>query len=253
MLMDTHIGLVVANDTDSEKRFGIEVKVDSLSDEVYPELFYPIFPPNTIKPPEPNQLVEVVVMADVNDEQGAIDLGTAEFSDYCFYTGRIFDVQTGGKIPADLQTNYPKRAGLFWSEDDTIVFYDKTDEEKRFLISLTDRQTYFELKEDSVTIQHKTVKFELKNGKIILTDSATEIGGPGAAQNILLGSNVYDAFFTGVNALVTLWQAAASTLGSAPDPTGAAAQTYGNALNAALTTFGATAANWKSSKHKVDA
>jgi hypothetical protein len=253
MLMDTHIGLVVANDTDPEKRFGIEVKVDTLSEDTYPELFYPIFPPNTAKVPEPNQLVEVVVMADVNDEQGAIDLGTAEFSDYCFYTGRIFDVQTGGKIPADLQTNYPKRAGLFWSEDDTIVFYDKTDGGKRFLISLTDRQTYFELKEDSIKIQQKNAVWEMKNDKIITTVTSTEMGAEGAAQNILLGSNVYDAFFTGVNALVTLWQAAASTLGSAPDPTGVAAQAYGTALNTALTTFGATAANWKSSKHKVDA
>ena len=248
MLMDTHIGLVVANDTDQEKRFGIEVKVDTLSEDTYPELFYPIFPPNTAKAPEPNQLVEVVVMADVNDEQGAIDLGTAEFSDYCFYTGRIFDVQTGGKIPADLQTNYPKRAGLFWSEDDTIVFYDKTDGEKRFLISLTDRQTYFELREDSVTIQHKTVKFELKNGKIVLTDSATEIGGPGAAQPILLGTTVIGAF----TAFFASWQTEIATWIASPpiDPNGLI---YLQNLQAAITTLQSTITNWPSQKHKVDA
>lgn len=248
MLMDTHIGLVVANDTDPEKRFGIEVKVDTLSEDTYPELFYPIFPPNTAKVPEPNQLVEIVVMADVNDEQGAIDLGTAEFSDYCFYTGRIFDVQTGGKIPTDLQTNYPKRAGLFWSEDDTIVFYDKTDGQKRFLISLTNRQTYFELKEDSVTIQHKTVKFELKNGKIILTDAATEIGGLGAAQPILLGTVVISAF----TAFFASWQTEIATWITSPpiDPNGLI---YLQNLQTALTTLQSTITNWPSQKHKVDA
>lgn len=251
--MDSHIGIVVVNDSDPEKRFGIEVKADTLADDTYPELFYPIFLPNSAKVPEVNQLVEVIVMADIVDEQGPIDLGTVEFSDYCFYTGRTFDLQEGSKIPSDLQQNYPKRAGLFWSEDGTIVYYDKTKNEKQFLISLTDKKTFFRLKEDEIFIQQDQSSWQMKDGKIITTVSSTEMGAAGASQSILLGNVVHDAFFTGASALVTLWSAAASTLGAAPDPTGVAAQNYGNALVTALTTFATTASAWKSQKHKVDA
>jgi hypothetical protein len=254
MNLDIHLGIVMANTTDQEKNFGIEVRADTLlPGENYPELFYPIFPANMAKAPDPGQIVEIFVMDDIDDEPGVADLGTSDFGDFCYYTGRIFDDQDG-KIPNDLKTNYPKRAGIFWDSDGTIIYYDATKNSKQFLIGLTDRQTYLELKEDSVTIQHKTVKIEMKSGKLIITDSATDIGAENATHPLLLGDIVKGAFSDGAGGgLAILGQAAALALGSAPpDPTGAAAKTFGTSMHTAWTAFLATLGAWESQKHKAD-
>lgn len=187
--MEQHLGVVTANDTDDEKRGGIEVRVDTLiPDFEYPELFYPIFPPNMIKIPENGEIVEVIVISDFDEEDSSEDgdLGTVEFSDYCFWTGKVFDLNEG-IVPAELKKNYPKRAGLFWHKDGTIVYYDSTKNAKELTISLTDKKTVFQMKEDEVFIQQDQNSWQMKGGKIVTTVDATEMGAAGASHAIPLG------------------------------------------------------------------
>ena len=188
MLMESHIGLVMANDTDPDKQFGVECRIDSLlPGEVYPVIVKPLFAPNGIKVPDVN--VNIEVLAPYDDEHGfpgERDLGQLDTVDEVYWTGRFFDVQDDGKLPAELLTNYPKRAGLLWDLDGTIIYYDSSDGNTEFKVKLTDGKTFFSLKPDEVVIQQDTIKFELKNKKMITTVDGSEIGAPGANHPIPL-------------------------------------------------------------------
>lgn len=188
MLVDVHLGVVMVNDSDPDKAFGIEVIIDSiLPDNVWPELCKPIFPPNSAKAPDVGQIVECLVIADEHDESGWSDLGVENEPDFCFYTGRIFDLTDEGKIPDDLKVNYPKRAGLFWDADGTIVYYDATKNAKEFMIALTDKKVFFRLREDEIFMQQDTVSWQMKNKKIVTTVDVTEMGAAGANHPITKG------------------------------------------------------------------
>lgn len=189
MIMEQHLGVVMANDTDTEKRGGIQVRVDTLlTDFEYPDLFYPIFPPNMLKVPEVGEIVEVIVIGDYDDQDPSDDgdLGTVEFSDYCFWTGKVFDINEG-IVPTELQKNYPKRAGLFWHKDGTIIYYDSTKNAKELTISLTDKKTFMQWKEDEILIKQDNASWQMKNNKIVTTVDATEMGAPSATHPIPLG------------------------------------------------------------------
>jgi len=248
MMVETHLGVVMVNDSDPEKDFGIEVMIDSLlPDTVWPEICRPIFPPNIAKAPDPGQIVECIVIADEFDESGWADLGVENDPDFCCYTGRIFNSTKEGKIPADLKTNYPKRAALFWDADGTIVYYDSTKNKKEFLIALTDRKTFIRLKEDEIFIQQNQNSWQMKGGKIVTTVDATEMGAAGASEPILLGNIVHSAF----TAFLASWQTEIATWGAIP-PLDPGAATYLTNIAASITALQNTLSNWRSSKHKVD-
>lgn len=192
MIMEQHLGIVMVNDSDQEKRGGIQVRVDTLlADFEYPDLFYPIFPPNMLKIPEVGEVVEVIVVGDIDEDDPSEDgdLGTVEFSDYCFYTGKVFDVAEG-IIPKDLQKNYPKRAGLFWHKDGTIFYYDSTKNAKELTVVLTDKKTLFTMKEDEIFIKQDQNSWQMKGGKIVTTVDATEMGAAGAGHPIPFGDTL---------------------------------------------------------------
>lgn len=191
MLVDVHLGVVMVNDSDPEKAFGIEVMINSLlSDNIWPELCRPIFPPNSAKAPDIGQIVECLVIADEHDESGWSDLGVENEPDFCFYTGRIFNLTEEGKIPDDLKINYPKRAGIFWDADGTIVYYDSTKDAKEFMIALTDRKVFMKLKEDEIFIQQDNASWQMKANKITTIVDATEMGAEGASEPIPLGDKL---------------------------------------------------------------
>lgn len=247
MIVDVHLGIVMVNDSDPEKAFGIEVGIDSLlPGQVYPVIAYPIFPPNQVKIPDVGQIVEVIVVADGSGDGEPEDLGTVDYADWLFYTGRIFDSQDG-KVPADLQTNYPHRAGLYWNADGTIVYYDDSDGKKEFVISLTDKKNFVRMKEDEIFVQQDQTTVQLKGGKVVITCNASEIGAAGASHPILLGDTVK----TDLDALLAAWATAIingiAALGTEP---GAAA--YFNGLQSSVNDLIAATANWPSTKHKVD-
>lgn len=250
MIMEQHLGVVMANDTDQEKRGGIQVRVDTLlSDFEYPDLFYPIFPINVMKIPEVGEVVEVIVIGDFDEDDPSEDgdLGTVEFSDYCFYTGRVFDVAEG-VVPNDLQTNYPKRSGLYWNKDGTIVYYDSTQNSKEFMISLTDKKTFIRIKEDEIFIQQDQNSWQMKSGKIVTTVDATELGAPGASHPIALG-----------DILKTFLEDVQSDFGTLHTHTFSASVTGGGGGNVSGTTgtpsptMPVVPSNLNSTKHTVDA
>jgi hypothetical protein len=247
MIMESHIGVVMTVDKDPDKEFGIECLVDSvLQDEIYPAIFKPIFPPNRIAVPEVGQQVEVLIPGDEDGFPGESDIGTSDFTEFVFYTGRIFD-QVDGSVPKDLLTNYPKRAGLLWNVDGTVIYYDSTKKKKEFTIKLTDGKTFITLKEDEISITQDQVNIQLKGQEITFTGKA-KLGGSSAAEELLKGTTVHQA----ISDLVTAWLIAASALATAPDPSGAAAQAYGTAMNTAVTTLQTTLGTWKSTKHTLD-
>jgi len=246
MIMEQHLGVVMANDTDTEKRGGIQVRVDTLlADFEYPDLFFPVFPPNMLKVPEVGEVVEVIVIGDFdeNDPSEDGDLGTVEFSDYCFYTGKVFDVNEG-TVPQDLQTNYPKRAGLFWHKDGTIIYYDSTKNAKEMTIALTDKKTLIRLKENEVFIQQDQNSWQMKGGKIITVVDDTEMGAAGASHPITKG-----------DILKTFLEAVQSGFGSTHT------HTYNNPVHIAgvvstgppSPTMDTVPTDLNSTKHKVDA
>lgn len=247
MIMESHIGVVMTVDGDPDKEFGIECVVDSvLQDEVYPAIFKPIFPPNRIQIPEVGQQVEVLIPGDEDGFPGEDDIGTVDYAEFVFYTGRIFD-QVDGKVPKDLLTNYPKRAGLLWNVDGTIIYYDSTKNKKEFTIRLTDGKTFITLKEDEVSITQDQVNIQLKGQEIIATGQV-KLGGSSAAEELLKGTTVHQAFVT----LATAWLTAAGYLAASPDPTGVLAQNYGTAMVNAVTALQTSLTGWKSTKHKLD-
>ncbi len=247
MLMESHKGVVMANDTDKAKEFGVECVVDSiLPDDIYPALFKPIFPVNRIGIPDVGQQLEVLVPGDEDTMPGEGDLGTVDYAEFVFYTGRIFD-QVDGVVPAELKTNYPKRAGLLWNIDGTIIWYDSTKKQKEFKIKLTDGKTFVSLKEDETNITVDQLNIQLKGSKITLTGEV-ELGGSGAAEKLLKGTTVHgdlSTFFSSMNT-------AATALAGTVDGSGAAAGAYGTAILAALVILQPALVNWLSTKHNLD-
>lgn len=249
MILESYPAIVMANDdrTDQNKEFGVAVRIDLLMpDDVWPELAYPIFPPNMAKCPAVGQQIEVVVVADVPDADYTedIDLGTVNYAHHCFYTGRTFDSDKG-KIPALLQQDYPNRAG-WWLEDGTIIWMSQAKNKKEINIRLTDGKTFIQLKEDEILLQQNTVAISLKGGTVTITDTQTKMGGSGANIPLVLG-----AMTTAMTALFTSWLTAAQALDtSGGTPAGVVA--YAQAMDTAIQTVQATLTGWNSSKHFVD-
>lgn len=247
MIMESHIGVVMANEKDPDKKFGVQCIVDSvLADEVYPAWFKPIFPPNQIKIPDIGQQIEVLIPGDEGGFPGEDDLGTVDFAEFVFYTGRIFD-QVDGKVPKDLLANYPKRAGLLWNVDGTIIYYDSTKNKKEFTIKLTDGKTFVTMKEDEILITQDQVSFQLKGQEIVATGKV-KLGGSSAAEKMVKGSQFNTDFGTFLNS----WKTAANALAGTADPTGAAAGAYGTAVLAALNVLVPLLSGWQSNKHTLD-
>jgi hypothetical protein len=267
MILDHYLGVVTANDanTDQEKEFGIKCQVNGLLDgEEYPEIFYPIFPPNVAKVPYVGDIVEVLVPADEFEEPGVAELGVVSNPEFCYYTGKIFDLKSG-KIPADLKQNYPKRSGIFWAKDGTIIYYDETDKKKELLITLTDKKVFVKLTENEILFQKNTTKVTLKDnqitaengtaiidlngGSLAITNTTTALGTPTATQPILLGTVVTSA----VSIFYNVWKGAiAVALQDPPAFVENKFKAYLQSLQPAVDTFLGTLTNWPSVKHKVD-
>lgn len=248
MLMESYIGTVMTNDKDPDKQFGVECVVDGLglADDIYPVHFRPIFPPNRIGVPDIGQQIEVLIPGDENTMPGEGDIGTIDYAEFVFYTGRIFD-QVNGKVPQELLQNYPKRAGIMWNVDGTIVYYDSTKKQKEFLIKLTDGSTFVSLKEDEVNITLDQLNIRLKDSKITLTGEV-ELGGSGAAEKLMKGTTVHGDLTTFFGSMNT----AAVALAGTTDPSGAVAGAYGTAIVAALAILQPALSNWLSAKHNLD-
>jgi hypothetical protein len=245
MNIETHLAVVMANDTDPEKEYGIEVQADSLvTDETYPHLAKPWFPPNQIKVPEVGQQVEIVVIGDnTDDEPGDAELGITEFPEFIYWKTRIFDSEKG-KIPAELKASYPRRSG-WWMEDGSIIYIDdgRKDKDgnpgtKEILIKLSNGNTKIQLLEDTLTLTVGSNIIEVKAGSV-------KFGSTTAAEAIMLGNIVKAAFTT----LVGGWLTNLFALQGSADP---ASALYGTNQHATVTTFQGTLANWLSTKHFVD-
>ena len=250
--MESHIGLVMANDTDPDKQFGVECRIDTLlPGEVYPIIVKPLFAPNGIKVPDVNINIEVIVPADDNHGfPGERDLGQLDFVEEIYYTGRLFDVTNEGKVPQELLVNYPKRSGLLWDLDGTVIYYDSSNGNTEFKVKLTDGKTFFSLKPAEVVIQQDTIKWELKNKKLITTVDGSEFGAPGANHQIPLGDVLKTFLDTMRSGFGTTHTHTFSGTAATPDTfTGTCAGT----TNAPSPTMPTVPSNLLSTKHKVDA
>jgi hypothetical protein len=223
MLLDTHLGVVMTNDKDPDKEFGIEARIDSLvPDEIYPIIVKPLFPANMAKAPDVGQIVEIIVVADEEDEFGESSYGVTEFTDFIYYRGRTFD-SNKGKIPNELKQNYPKRAGMFF-DNGTLIIVDETKNQETILIRL---------KSNGPLIQLQTV------GDKIL------IGSTSAAEAIIKGTTFGSNFST----FMTTWITAMSALTGASDPI---VSTYATTMGTALSTLAGQVNAWKSIKRFID-
>ena len=253
MILEEHLAIVTNNEKDPDLQYAIEVKCDSIGTEggILPVLAKPIFPPNFLKVPDVGQTVKIFVLANTDDDEGE-QSGSIDFPDFVYYDHRILD-QSKGKLPADFKKNYPRRAGM-WFKDGSILYFDETKGQKEFIIKLTTGNNFFQITESKITIDQNGTKIELENGTMTTTVNTSKIGGSSAAEAMLLGNVIYDAFvaLVGTASPPSGWLGAATTLGTAADPTGAAAQAYGNTMVTVLGTFFSTLANWKSSKHFLD-
>lgn len=249
MILESYPAIVMANDdkTDPNKEFGVSVRIDLLMpDDVWPEIAYPIFPPNFAKAPAVGQQVEVVVMADVPDPEYSteVELGSVNYAHHIFYTGRHFDTDKG-KIPAILQQDYPNRCG-WWLEDGTMIWMNQAKNKKEINIRLTDGKTFIQLKEDEILLQQNTTTISLKNGVITMTDSQTKMGGSGANIPLVLGPMT-----TAMTTLFGAWLTAIQALdASGGTPAGVVA--YAQAMDTAIAAIQGTLSNWNSGKHFAD-
>ena len=240
MILETHIGIVMANDTDVDKEYGIEVQVDSLlTDEVYPVIAKPLFKSNRIQIPLVGQQVEVVVVADEIDPDadfGDLELGTVDFADFIFYKNRIFD-QEKGKIPPLLKIDYPFRSG-WWLDNGTIIYMNNKKNRNEIMIQLVDNTTQIQMTEGAITLKRGSSLIEVSS-------SGIKIGSTSATEALMLGTIIKAAF----TALATNWLINLTALSGSADP---AAALYGTNQKSTVTTFQSTLSNWLSSKHTVD-
>lgn len=225
MILDWHLGIVMTNDKDIEKEFGIEVQVDSLiPNEVYPVIAKPLFSSNNIKVPNVGDIVEVLVLSDNPEGIDEGDYGVTEFTDFIYYRTRIFDATPNGKVPTDLLVNYPKRAGLFFAINGTIILIDETKGSESILIRLK--------------TNGPLIKLEANGSKIL-------IGAEIATEAILKGTT----FETNLTTFLTGWISALAPLSGAIDPI---LQTYGATMTGLVNTLNGQTAAWKSTKNFID-
>lgn len=264
MILENHIAFVLNVTDDADKTFGIKVQLDEIiPGEEYPEIAYPLFPANFIKMPKPGQQVEVVVPAqEVLAEPGEGTLGVEDFPEFIYYTGRIFDLKDG-KPPAELKANYPKRTG-WWLEDGTIIYLDETDGSKEIALVLAGGDNFLRIKEQELTAQLGAqvqikltptaveAKFQSETIKLdstgcTITDTITKIGGAGAANPLLKGTETITAFGAMFGAWATALGVLAGSAGLPPD-----VLTYANAMVVAVSAIQGTLVEWPSKAHFQD-
>lgn len=215
MNVDVHIGIVVANDTDPEKEFGIEVRIDSVSfDAKFPVLVYPFFAPNFFKVPDIGQTVLVVLPADLPLEGfGGEETALNEFADQAFYMLRGFDSASAiGKMHPDMTVNYPKRSG-WWFQNGTIILVDETKGSEEIWIRLTDGN-------EGIKITNK--------GIAILSNVKIRLGATTATEALHKGNQANTDLLSFLNA----WLALLTPLSTSIDP---AVIAYANAMKLAAT------------------
>ncbi|MCK5019305.1 MAG: hypothetical protein KAS32_19755 [Candidatus Peribacteraceae bacterium] len=242
MILETHLGIVMVNDSDVDREYGIEVRVDSLlPDETYPVIAKPLFKSNRIQIPKVGQQVEVVVIADEVDPDadfGDLELGTVDFADFIFYKNRIFD-QEEGKIPPILKDKsyYPFLSG-WWLDDDTIIYMSNKKNFEGIVIQLVDDTTQIRITTSAITIKRGSNILEI-------SDTGIKIGSTSASEALMLGTIVKAAFTT----LFTTWNTQLGTLSGATD---AVVVNYGSAMVSAVGVIQGTLSNWLSNKHTTE-
>ena len=247
MRIESHIASVMSVTDDKDKMFAIRVKLDEvIPGESYPELAKPLFSPNFIKMPKPGQQVEVIVRADDPEEEaGEGDMGVGDFPEFCYYTGRIFDLKEG-QVPAELKTNYPKRSG-WWMDDGTIIYMDETNGSKEIALVLAGGQNFVRIKEQELLIQFGAQIIKLDSAGFTVTDTTTKIGGAGANNPLVKGTETIAA----MTALFSAWTTAIGNLaGSSGLP--ADVLTYAGVMVTALSTVTGTLTTWASAAHFQD-
>lgn len=247
MIVESHIATVMSNTDDADKTFGVKVQLDEIIPGAeYPELARPLFPANFIKIPKPGQQIEVIVRADDPEEEaGEGDMGVGDFAEFCYYTGRIFDLKAG-QVPAELKINYPKRAG-WWLEDGTIIYLDETKGQKEIALVLAGGQNFVRIKEQELLIQFGAQIIKLDSTGFTVTDTTTKIGGADASNPLLKGTETIGA----MTALFIAWASALSTLvGSSGNP--AAVLAYAGSMATAVTAIQDTLGDWLSAAHFQD-
>lgn len=249
MILESNLATVlsVGAKADPDKQFGVRVQIDEiLAGEEYPVVARPLFPANLIKSPKPGQTIEVLTVGKEGGEfdEGDESLGPEEFAEFCYYTGRIFDLKDG-KVPTELKTNYPKRSGM-WTDDGSIIYMDDT---KGSL-------------EIALVLQGGTQKIGIKENILFFDSIKVAIGAEGADEPILLGKQMGDASVSGSLAkFLTDWTTATTAVkttlnalvASPPvDPT-ALANALNTWINALSVSQGLLAiASWLSTKTFID-
>jgi hypothetical protein len=226
MILDVHLGVVMTNDQDQDKEFGIEARIDSLiPDEVYPVIIKPLFPANMVKVPDVGQIVEVIVPADEEDEFGESSYAGVEFAEHIYYRNRLFD-SNKGKVPDELRQNYPKRAGM-WFDNGALIIVDETKNREFILLRLKKNGALIKIEVDS-------------DGNELI-----RIGSDTASEAILKGTT----FVSNFNTFLTTWRTAMTALQGAVDPIVA---TYATTMSTALTTLAGQTNSWRSIKRFID-
>lgn len=252
MQLEQHLAVVMTNDKDPDKEFGIQVQIDSLlPGEIYPEFAKPIFPPNWIKVPEVGQIVKVMLIGNDSGEAQNSEYGGIDYPDFIYYDHRILDLQKG-KLPSEIKQNYPKRAGM-WFDDGSMLYFDQKNGQKEIMLRLTDAKNFIQITESKITIDQNGTKIELANGTMTTTANTSKFGASSATEAILKGTTVNTdiaTYLTTMIATTTLLLAGSLPYLAAPiDPN--VAVWLGN-FNAAMTTLQTALTGWSSTKHFVD-
>ena len=249
MILEFYPAIVMANDarTDQSKEFGVSVRIDLLDQyNVYPELAFPIFPPNLAKCPAVGQQIEVALVADVPDTDYSddMDMGTVNYAHHCYYTGRTFDTKDG-KIPTELQQDYPFRSG-WWLEDGTMVWMSQKKNAPEIYLKISGGATFIQIVKDEIILTQGSTKISLKGGVVTTTCTQSKLGGSGASQALVLA-----AATTAMTTLFSAWLAAIQALKTGGG-TPAAVITYTTSMETAIAAVQATLNTWNSQKHSAD-
>lgn len=227
MQLDQHLAVVMTNDKDPDKEFGIEVQIDSLlPGEIYPTIVKPFFPIQQVSIPEVGQIVKVMLIANDQGDPQNSDYGTIDFPDFIYYDHRVFDGQKG-KVPSILKQNYPNRCG-WWQENGNIIYMNQTKNSEEITIRLKGGSDY-------ITI----------NGGKITLNSSVYLGSSSGTENLIKGAQFKSDFSTAL----TSWKEAANALVASTD---VHASAYGSAVKTLLTTLIPLLDGWLSNKHFLD-